>query len=1018
LRAFITLSLVLGGFCLRADTIAAPALQWFQVLGGSGSNRVVAAKADPKGNFYITGNTSSLDFPVTSAAVQRSPGGSSLVRIDTATNAAQKLFPPGLSAPRSIVADPQNPQTLYATQDNYVWRSTDAGTTWAKLTAFPSGATVVSVAVDFEDSNTLYAGLNPQGVFKTTDGGITWVAVNNGIPAGTSGAINVPRVVTDPKFPQVVFAATDNALFRSDNGGSSWTATVNRFVIAQTLTFDPITPGTVYLTIYQPNAVAVSKSTDDGKTFVGGAGLPDGTAPYAILADPFRQGVVYAGSFSGIFVTTDSGATWTKQFSGVDVFLAADPNNPVLYTSLSYGIGRSTDGFKTVTPVGFPQGSLQQLVVAGPSVFVLATPSNDVYVVKLDTNGAIVYSTYFGGSANDAAAAMAVGSDGSVYVAGTTGSIDFPTTAGAYNNPNPGGNFVFKLNPDGTLAWSTYFADSNSTIFSVDADADGNVYIGGSTGGNLPTTPGAYVTQFTRITRCGGIGPCLPGPNAAFVTKLNAKGTGLAYSTYVPTDAQKNVIQGANALLVDPTGSNVYLAGGGSLLLLNSTGSAVTASNGTVNVNIVALARDGSGNVYAAGPTQSSFAVSGSLAFPASPGAFQPGPQPAIPSLPAQLGAGGLSDAFVLKWDAGLSKLVGATLLGGELADVANSIAVDSSGMVIVSGASDSRAFPTRAPFQSTFSSRAGFVSGLDSSLSHLLFSTYLGDGRPFESRAAVPDGNGNILLAGSTLSASPLFVGGDPGLTYATGSLVVANKIALPAAPAVRLDTVVNGASRLGGAIAPGEAIAAVGSGFGADAKLLLDGVALPTVSVTANNLVAVVPDNAKTSGAYQVQVSSGGTLSNLELVPATAAAPGIFSVDGSGYGQGYILNSDGTLNSPTNPAAAGTAITIFATGVGKTSFVGPYAVPDLPPAVFVDGFYASGIAAVAGPVSGLPGDVYQLSVFVPDPSTAANFNPNLLNFKFPPQVGVKLIFGAINSLNPDNSDIISQGGLVLNVK
>jgi len=282
-----------------------------------------------------------------------------------------------------------------------------------------------------------------------------------------------------------------------------------------------------------------------------------------------------------------------------------------------------------------------------------------------------------------------------------------------------------------------------------------------------------------------------------------------------------------------------------------------------------------------------------------------------------------------------------------------------------------------------------------------------------------VPDGQGNILMAGSTLtSPGTLFVGGDPGASYTEATLIVANKIALPSASAARLDTVVNFAGRQASALAPGEAIAAIGSGFGADAQLLIDGTLVPVVSGTASNLVAVMPDGAKTSGAFQVQVSTGGTLSNPVFLPAAPASPGIYSMDGTGYGQGYILNSDGTLNSPMNPAAPGSAITIFATGAGQFSLAGPFAVTALTPAVFIDGFYALGIAAIEAPVAGMPGKVYQLGVYVPDPAKLVNNNPNLLNFKLPPQVGVKLVFGAVNPLNPSNSEMISQNGLVLNVK
>src|ERR1019366_4039792 len=111
--------------------------------------------------------------------------------------------------------------------------------------------------------------------------------------------------------------------------------------------------------------------------------------------------------------------------------------------------------------------------------------------------------------------------------------------------------------------------------------------------------------------------------------------------------------------------------------------------------------------------------------------------------------------------------------------------------------------------------------------------------------------------------------------------------------------------------------------------------------------------------TSAVGIYVVSGGAASNDVVMPVGAASPGIFSQDGSGYGQGYILNKDGTLNTPSNPAAPGDPITIFATGVGPVSFTQGYAMTQFPVNVFVEDFYANGVAAVMRPVSGLPGSV-----------------------------------------------------------
>ena len=97
---------------------------------------------------------------------------------------------------------------------------------------------------------------------------------------------------------------------------------------------------------------------------------------------------------------------------------------------------------------------------------------------------------------------------------------------------------------------------------------------------------------------------------------------------------------------------------------------------------------------------------------------------------------------------------------------------------------------------------------------------------------------------------------------------------------------------------------------------------------------------------------------------------------------------------------------------------FVGPYAVTCLPVSIFVDGFYADGIAAVMKQVPGLPGPVYEISVYVPNPATYASQNPNLAGFIMPPQVEVRMVLGSVNTSNPDWSELISQAGISLSVK
>lgn len=972
---------------------------------------MAAAVGDGRGNLYIAGATTSLDFPA-KAAAQATAGGSMLVRLSLSNGTATRLFPANLPNISFVAAAPGSPGILYAASGSEIWQSHDGGTTWTRVSAVSPGANTSAVAVDPTNSNIAYVATYNAGVYKSLDGGVTWTPIDNGL-VGNPNGIQAQGIWIDPSTPSVVVAAVGSALYRSADGGATWIATSAAAPTA--VVFDASTAGTVYI----GSGNTVLRSTDHGATYTALGPLPQQLFVLALAVDPHHPAVLYAGTTSGLYQSTDGGATWNLKLAGATSALVADPNSSALYANApAYGIVKTTDGFTTTSPIGPNEPSVKQLVVSGSELLEISAQTTDAFITKLDNNGNVVYSTYFGGSGNDAAVALAVGADGSVYVTGSTNSSDLTVTPGAYLSKfqSAGGasaTFVLKLNPDGSLGWATYFIAP--TVQAIAVDAAGNPYIGGYSAGGLTTTPGAYVTDFKQSVTSNGFFSVI-GPTSGFVTKFNATGTGLIYSTYVPTDNQKNAVENIRAIVVDASGnawlatppnSGVVPAGPtASVVELNPAGSAVLASAVQPLLDAVAaLALDSVGNVYVAG------SYSHSAAFPATPGAFQSSAQPVIPALP--YGPTSVEpDAFVAKWDKTLSHLLAATLIGGEQPDGANSIAVDASGTVIVAGTTSSRAFPTHAPFQGLFSTGSGFVAGFDSNLTSLLFSTFAGDSRPFSARAAFPDGNGNLLLVGST------FTPGASTGALPSGGIVVANKIALPAAPKVRLDSVQNYASHYAAPLAPGEAILAVGTGFGSAAQIVLNGSPLPTISATATSVVAVMPDAASTSGVHTLQVSNNGTLSNSVYMPAAPSSPAIYSVDGSGVGQGYIFNADGTLNSPSNPAATGSAITIFINGAGQYQVVNGYAVVAQPLAVFIDGFYCNGIVAVADPVNGLPGNVFQLSVYVPDPAVLAQNNPDLKNFQFPAQSGIQIVMGPTDSLHFGNSLLGSQSGIFINIK
>ena len=149
-----------------------------------------------------------------------------------------------------------------------------------------------------------------------------------------------------------------------------------------------------------------------------------------------------------------------------------------------------------------------------------------------------------------------------------------------------------------------------------------------------------------------------------------------------------------------------------------------------------------------------------------------------------------------------------------------------------------------------------------------------------------------------------------------------------------------VNAASYLGGGVAPGEIVTIFGSAIGppqlvpllvtedgrlatnlADTSILFNGIAAPLIYVSDKQSSAIVPYGVGGRASVDVQIEYRGVRSEVITVPLLASRPGVFSVNASGQGQGAILNQDGTLNSPANPAERGSVITLYATGGAETA-------------------------------------------------------------------------------------------------
>ena len=366
----------------------------------------------------------------------------------------------------------------------------------------------------------------------------------------------------------------------------------------------------------------------------------------------------------------------------------------------------------------------------------------------------LTYSTFLGGSGIDQGNSIAVDAAGNAYITGATASPNFPTL-NPFQSDFHGiqDAFVAKFNPGASgaasLIYSTYLGGSKGNAFGlgIAVDGSGNAYVTGGTGAtDFPTTPGAFQTT-------------APSQGTGFVTKLDAAGSAVVYSTFLSGSSNNN--QGL-AIAVDSLGG-AYVTGftasadfpstpggfqktlGGSfdafIAKLNPAGSALDYSTflgGSGDEQGHAIAVDSAGNAYVTGGT-------GSANFPTTTGVFQ-------------TSFGGVGDAFVAKFNPALSgsaSLVYSTYFGGNGNDQGNGIAVDSSGNAYITGFTFSTNFATTpGAFQTTLNGQTAFVTKMNATASALVYSTLLG-GDFTQSDAIAVDSTGNAAVTGDTGSAT-----------------------------------------------------------------------------------------------------------------------------------------------------------------------------------------------------------------------------------------------------------------------
>ncbi|HET6974899.1 MAG TPA: SBBP repeat-containing protein [Pyrinomonadaceae bacterium] len=466
----------------------------------------------------------------------------------------------------TLMVDPSNPAVVYLGSFNGFFRTTDGGNNWSSVTLAPQTFVQVSaMAFDPVTPSTIYVGAG-NGVYKSIDSGTTWIQQNN---FGVPGTLNVRSLAIDPTAPLTIYAGTlNNGLFKSTNGGGVWTAMNNGMgggspTNVNAIVIDPANPQTIYAGNGNSSSQGgINKSINGAASWTP---LTTDVPNAGVTAMVATSSAVYAAiNNGGIIKTTNGGSNWTNTATGLwsptVMTLVKHPSDPtilyagtigssfpdafvtklnssgsaLLFSTLlggnrdEIGNGIAVDGNGNILVAG-QTGSLNfPFANAVRSTVTFNGNCTTGFVTKI--NPAVpsyTFSTYLGGGNCDTANAIATDNSGNVYVTGRTGSTDFPTAnpfqANLSGSPGTFDAFVSKLTPGGSLAYSTYLGGSSSTDtgFGIATDVSGNAYVTGLTfSTNFPTMNPIQATNNNSSPE-------------AFVTKINSTGSALIYSTYL-----------------------------------------------------------------------------------------------------------------------------------------------------------------------------------------------------------------------------------------------------------------------------------------------------------------------------------------------------------------------------------------------------------------------------------------------------------------------------------------------------
>jgi photosystem II stability/assembly factor-like uncharacterized protein len=382
-----------------------------------------------------------------------------------------------------IIVDPTNHAVLYVAAwkvgrtGGGLWISRDGGKSWSEHKSL-HGQSIRAMAQAASDAKTLVIGTR-EGVFRSSDAGLTWASIS---PQESHEIHDVESVAVDPVNPSIIYAGTWHLPWKTEDGGKTWHSIKQGLIVDSdvfSIILDPVQPNIVFLSACS----GIYKSENAGELFKKIQGIPTtARRTRKLLQDPVNRQVVYAGTTEGLYKTVDGGKTFARM-TGPDVIVNdvfVDPNDAqhVLLATDRSGVLYSRDASASFIAAndGFSGRKVEALLVdRGNPARLYAGVANDKSYggVFASTDGGAVWNHVGEGLDGRDVFALAQSPDGIVLAGTNRGIFALDAPGGSWSPRNTIQNSLVKKS---TVIWKGKKVAVETQVKEKAWDLAGRVY--------------------------------------------------------------------------------------------------------------------------------------------------------------------------------------------------------------------------------------------------------------------------------------------------------------------------------------------------------------------------------------------------------------------------------------------------------------------------------------------------------------------------------------------------------------